>query len=135
MIEDYASLALSVDKHPIALLNASGKLKHITFANQLAHKAHKTPVRIIGNVVGRQAPGTAGGVTFVTLEDHTGNINVIVWQNTARAQKQPFLSATILEVHGILERSKEGVCHVIAGKLINRNDVFSSLTVKSRDFH
>ena len=135
MIEDYASLALSVDKHPIALLNASGKLKHITFANQLAHKAHKTPVRIIGNVVGRQAPGTAGGVTFVTLEDHTGNINVIVWQNTARAQKQPFLSATILEVHGILERSKEGVCHVIAGKLINRNDMFSSLTVKSRDFH
>ncbi len=135
MIEDYTSLTLSLDKHPTALLEQSGKLKHITFARDIKDKAHKSVVKVIGTVLGRQAPGTAGGVTFVTLEDHTGNINVIVWQNTARAQKSAFLTAHLMEIHGILERSKEGVCHVIAGKLINRNDAFKSLTVRSRDFH
>lgn len=135
LIEDYSSLKMSIDKHPTALLEQSGKLKHITFARDLKNKAHKSLIKVIGTVVGRQAPGTAGGVTFVTLEDHTGNINVIVWQNTARAQKTPFLTAHLLEIHGILERSKEGVCHVIAGKLINRNDAFNSLNIQSRDFH
>lgn len=135
MIEDYASLQLSIDKHPIALLAEAGKLSRITFARDLINIGHKNPVRVVGNVIGRQAPGTAGGVTFVTLEDHTGNINVIVWQNSARAQKATFLTARILEIHGILERSKEGVCHVIAGKLVNRNDLFDELMIKSRDFH
>ncbi|NVK56867.1 MAG: error-prone DNA polymerase [Alteromonadaceae bacterium] len=135
MLEDYASLNLSLESHPIELMVKAKAMPHITFAQNLLDKANQTPVKIMGCVVGRQAPGTAGGVTFMTLEDHTGNINVVVWQATSRAQKKAFISAKILEVHGIFERSPEGVCHVIAGKLIDRSQYFAQLTLHSRDFH
>ena len=85
-------------------------------------------------MTGKQSPGTASGVTFITLEDHTGNINVVVWRNTAQAQKQPYLKASILQVNGILERSKDGVVHVIAGKLLDRTDWCGTINVKSREF-
>lgn len=135
MIEDYASLSLSIEQHPISILLKNDEIKHITLAKHIAQKPHKSLIKVIGCVVGRQAPGTAGGVTFVTLEDHTGNINVIVWQATSRAQKKAFLRSKILEVHGILERSPEGVYHVIAGKLIDHSHTLENLALCSRDFH
>lgn len=70
----------------------------------------------------------------MTLEDDTGNINVVVWQATARAQKQAYLTARILMVKGIVE--KEGdVVHVIAGKLIDLSNKLAALSTQSRDFH
>lgn len=135
MIEDYAALNLSLSDHPARILLSTYPLSNITLARDLPCKLHKSPVRVVGCVVGRQAPGTAGGVTFMTLEDHTGNINVIVWQSTARAQKKAFISSKLLEVRGIFERSAEGVCHVIAGKLIDHSQKFDQLLMNSRDFH
>lgn len=135
MIEDYAALNLSLSNHPVRILLSTYPLSNITLARDLPSKLHKSPVRVVGCVVGRQAPGTAGGVTFMTLEDHTGNINVIVWQSTARAQKKAFISSKLLEVRGIFERSEEGVCHVIAGKLIDHSHKFDQLLMNSRDFH
>ena len=135
LIEDYASLNLSLALHPVRLLLEQHPLPHLTLANEVLNKAHKSPIRVVGCVVGRQAPGTAGGVTFMTLEDHTGNLNVVVWQSTARLQKKAFISSKILEVRGILERSEEGVTHIIAGKLIDHSDKFEQLLMHSRDFH
>ena len=135
LIEDYASLNLSLAQHPVRLLLEQHPLPHLTLANEVLNKAHKSPIRVVGCVVGRQAPGTAGGVTFMTLEDHTGNLNVVVWQSTARLQKKAFISSKILEVRGILERSEEGVTHIIAGKLIDHSDKFEQLLMHSRDFH
>ncbi|MDF5479267.1 OB-fold nucleic acid binding domain-containing protein, partial [Vibrio parahaemolyticus] len=94
----------------------------------------KSLVTVVGVVTGRQSPGTAAGVTFFTLEDDTGNINVVVWQATARAQKQAYLGAKVLMVKGILEREGE-VTHVIAGKLIDCTHYLNNLQSKSRDFH
>ena len=135
LIEDYASLNLSLSQHPVRLLLEQHPLPHLTLANEVLNKAHKSPIRVVGCVVGRQAPGTAGGGTFMTLEDHTGNLNVVVWQSTARLQKKAFISSKILEVRGILERSEEGVTHIIAGKLIDHSDKFEQLLMHSRDFH
>ena len=135
LIEDYASLNLSLSQHPVKLLLEQHSLPHLTLANEVLNKAHKSPIRVLGCVVGRQAPGTAGGVTFMTLEDHTGNLNVVVWQSTARLQKKAFISSKILEVRGILERSEEGVTHIIAGKLIDHSDKLEQLMMHSRDFH
>lgn len=135
LIEDYASLNLSLAQHPVKLLLEQHPLPHLTLANEILNKSHKSPIRVVGCVVGRQAPGTAGGVTFMTLEDHTGNLNVVVWQSTARLQKKAFISSKILEVRGILERSEEGVTHIIAGKLIDHSDKFEQLLMHSRDFH
>lgn len=135
LLEDYASLGLSVNDHPIALLRREKDLHFITPANALATKPHKSVVKILGCVTGRQAPGSAAGVTFLTLEDNTGNINVVVWQATARSQHKTFLKSKLIQVNGIIERSKEGVIHIIAGKLIDRTPWLENLRVASRDFH
>ncbi|CAM2862061.1 error-prone DNA polymerase [Vibrio mytili] len=134
LIEDYASTGLSLNHHPITLLDKAGKLPRFTRMKALVEKPHKSLVTIVGVVTGRQSPGTAAGVTFVTLEDDTGNINVIVWSATARAQKQTYLTSKVLMVKGILEREGE-VIHVIAGKLIDYTHELAELQSHSRDFH
>ncbi|GEA51591.1 error-prone DNA polymerase [Vibrio inusitatus NBRC 102082] len=134
LIEDYSATGLSLTQHPITLLEKANKLGRFTRQNQLAHQPQQSMVTVAGVVTGRQSPGTAGGVTFFTLEDDTGNINVVVWQATARAQKQSYLTAKILKVKGIIE--KEGaVIHIIAGQLIDISDELSGLSSHSRDFH
>ncbi|MED5504612.1 MAG: OB-fold nucleic acid binding domain-containing protein, partial [Pseudomonadota bacterium] len=134
LIEDYASTGLSLSRHPITLLEEAGKLPRFTRMKQLVEKEHKSLVTVVGVVTGRQSPGTAAGVTFFTLEDDTGNINVVVWRATARAQKQAYLTSKVLMVKGILEREGE-VTHVIAGKLIDCTHNLAELKSKSRDFH
>lgn len=84
-------------------------------------------------VTTRQRPGTASGVTFVTLEDETGNVNVVVWKDTARAQRQALLNARLLKVTGHLER-EGSVIHVIAGRLEDLSGLWAELGVPSRDF-
>lgn len=134
LLEDYAALGLSLDHHPILLLDNAKLLGRFNRMTELAQKPDKSLVTVVGVVTGRQSPGSAAGITFFTLEDDTGNINVVVWQATARAQKRAYLNAKILMVKGILE--KEGdVMHVIAGKLIDLTDKLASLSSRSRDFH
>ncbi|CCN36885.1 putative Bacterial DNA polymerase III, alpha subunit [Vibrio nigripulchritudo SO65] len=134
LTEDYAATGLSLNKHPITLLNEAGLLPRFSRMSQLPDKQHKSLITVIGVVTGRQSPGTAGGVTFFTLEDDTGNINVVVWGATARAQKQAYLTAKVLKVKGVLEREGE-VIHVIAGKLTDMTDSLADLRTHSRDFH
>ena len=134
LVEDYASLGLTLNKHPITLLDQAGELTRFTRMRELIDKSHKSLVSVVGVVTGRQAPGTASGVTFFTLEDDTGNINVVVWAGTARAQKKAYMTARILRVNGILEREGE-VIHVIAGKLIDQSNKINRLGASSRDFH
>lgn len=134
LLEDYATLGLSLDHHPISLLDRAQQLGRFSRMTELAHQADKSLVTVVGVVTGRQSPSSAAGITFFTLEDDTGNINVVVWKATARAQKRAYLNAKILKVKGILE--KEGdVMHVIAGKLIDLTETLSALSSRSRDFH
>ena len=76
-------------------------------------------LRAAGIVVGRQRPDTASGVIFVTLEDETGCINVVVWRNVADRQRRELLGSQLMAVEGILEREGE-VVHVIAHRLTER---------------
>lgn len=134
LLEDFTSVGISLNKHPITLLEEANRLGRFTHMKDLKQQRHKSMVTVVGLVTGKQSPGTAAGVTFVTLEDNTGNINVVVWGATARAQQQAYLTAKALKVQGILE--KEGdVVHVIAGKLIDITDEIVGLKTKSRDFH
>ncbi|ESP95427.1 MULTISPECIES: error-prone DNA polymerase [Pseudoalteromonas] len=134
LLEDYAATGVTLNQHPITLLDEAQMLGAFTRMTDLNKKAHKSLVTVIGVVTGKQSPGTAAGVTFFTLEDDTGNINVVVWAGTARAQKQAYLGAKLLEVRGIVE--KEGdVIHVIAGRLIDRSELLQGFDAKSRNFH
>ena len=77
---------------------------------------------------------TAAGVTFVTLEDETGQVNLIVWPKTALAQRKPLLKARLLTVTGTVQQ-EDGVLHLIAGKLDDWSYWIGNLMAKSRDFH
>ncbi len=131
--EDFRHLGLSLGRHPLQLLRERGLLTGCCNAVQLQDCRHGQLVRVAGLVTNRQRPGTASGVTFVTLEDETGQINLVVWQATARAQRRALLTAEILQVSGVLER-EGSVTHVVAGRLRDLSGHWQQLRVRSRDF-
>lgn len=134
LVEDYASTGLSIKHHPVSLLQQANLLPKFTLAKNIPLLDHQSFISVIGVVACKQSPGTAGGVTFITLEDHTGNTNVVIWQSSARAQKKAYLNAKILHVKGILERGNGGVEHVIAGKLTDITHLMQQLAINAREF-
>jgi error-prone DNA polymerase len=82
----------------------------------------------------RQRPGSASGVTFLTLEDETGQVNIIVWKRIGEEYRLPLVDSRLLEVHGELQR-QDGVMHVVARRLIDRSPLLGELITRSRDFH
>ena len=95
---------------------------------------NKRFVRIAGLVTCRQRPGSASGVLFLTLEDETGNSNIVVWKQTQQHFRQALMSAKLLLVKGTLE-TKDNVIHIVAGALIDYSSALEALPVQSRDFH
>jgi error-prone DNA polymerase len=135
VLADYRALGLSLKGHPLALLRpalAPFKVERASVLNagwrpgQLA--------RASGLVTHRQQPGTAKGVIFVTLEDETGVVNVIVWPAVAAAQRRPLLAASLLTVYGVWQREGE-VRHLVAKTLVDHTALLQGLAVRSRDFH
>jgi len=134
IVADYASLGLTLRRHPLALLRPKlARLRMIT-AQELPHTPAGKLVRVAGLVTCRQRPGTASGVIFITLEDETGQINVVVWRGVSEKQRRPLLAASLLGVHGVLER-EGAVTHLIAGKLVDYSALLGELVTHSRDFH
>ena len=134
IIADYASLGLTLGRHPLALLRHRLQRQRMLTAAELQALPHGRATRVTGLVTGRQRPGTASGVTFVTLEDETGMINVIVWRDLAERQRKELLRANLLTVYGTLEREGE-VVHLIAARLHDQTALLGKLTARSRDFH
>jgi error-prone DNA polymerase len=90
-------------------------------------------IRVAGLVITKQRPGTASGVTFVTLEDETGYANLVVWKRTAEEQRSVLLNARLMGVEGELQVEGK-VIHVIAKKLLDHSGLLGELSVRSRDF-
>ncbi|MGY5453273.1 error-prone DNA polymerase [Agarivorans sp. MS3-6] len=131
--QDYLATRVSLRRHPLHILREHQALKNCYSQAQLHQCKHGQLVKVAGLVVGRQRPGSSADVTFVTLEDETGNSNVIVWSATAKAQRQALVSARLLKVSGRLERCDQ-VIHIIAGKLEDCSWLLADLSVRSRDF-
>ncbi|HMB57471.1 MAG TPA: error-prone DNA polymerase [Arenimonas sp.] len=131
---DYRSLGLTLGRHPLTLIRT--QLSALRCRRSAAAKklAHGTSVCIAGLVIGRQRPQTASGVTFVTLEDEDGMVNVVVWHDLAERQRRVLLESRLLAVEGRLE-SVDGVQHLIAGRLRDFTPMLSGLVTQSRDFH
>ena len=134
IVADYASLGLTLGRHPLALLRVHLQRQRMMTAAQLLTARHGQLVRAAGLVTCRQRPGTASGVIFVTLEDETGNANVVVWRDLGERQRRTLLGARLLGVHGVLERDGD-VAHLIAGRLVDLSHLLGSLLTQSRDFH
>jgi error-prone DNA polymerase len=135
---DYRAAGLSLRAHPLALLRRQLAAFKVQPAAVLATCRHGQLARASGLVTHRQRPGTAKGVIFVTLEDETGQVNVIVWPAVVEAQRQPLLAARLLTVYGTWQCEGEGalaVRHLIARRLVDHTPLLDGLQVRSRDFH
>jgi error-prone DNA polymerase len=133
LIGDYRGLGLSLRRHPLALLRRQLRARGFRPATELAGTGHRRIARAAGLVVNRQRPGAAGGVTFLTLEDETGNVNVVIWRDLADRQRPTVIGSRLLGVVGIWEARGE-VCHLIAGRLEDHTRLLGELPTRSRDF-
>jgi error-prone DNA polymerase len=134
IVADYATLGLTLERHPLALLRPGLKHRRLLSAREIAQLPHGRIARAAGLVTCRQRPDTESGVTFVTLEDETGMVNVVVWRDLAQRQRRELLAAQLLGVYGKLERQGE-VIHLIAGRLVDLSPLLGRLETRSRDFH
>ena len=140
IVGDYAAMNLTLRRHPLALLRPRMARLKLLSAAELHDLPHGRVVRACGIVTMRQRPQTAKGTIFVSLEDETGIVNVIVWNDLVEEQREPLLKSKLLAVKGVWQRdvaSGGNVRHLLAqgfkdltpwlGRLAGQN--------KSRDFH
>ncbi|HEX7349209.1 MAG TPA: error-prone DNA polymerase [Rhodanobacteraceae bacterium] len=131
---DYATTGLTLGPHPVAQLRSPLRARRCRTSRELQVLRSGTRARAAGLVTLRQRPSTASGVTFVSLEDETGMVNVIVWRELAERQRRVLLTATLLGVDGRWE-SVDGVANLIADQLYDYSALLGALDSRSRDFH
>jgi error-prone DNA polymerase len=134
VVADYDAVGLTLRRHPLALLRRRLDGLRIVSSAKVKELAHGDMVRTAGIVTGRQHPGSANGVIFVTLEDENGYINVIVWKSLVERQRRELLHSRLLGVVGEVQREGE-VLHVVAKQLEDHSALLGPLVTQSRDFH
>jgi len=133
IVADYKSVGLTLERHPMYLVRHRLDRYRYVQAGRLRDMESGQGISVAGLVITKQRPGTASGVTFVTLEDETGHINLVVWKHIAERDRAALLNARLMGVRGELQ-IESGVIHVIARKLIDHTSMLGDLEVKSRDF-
>ncbi|HUD95912.1 MAG TPA: error-prone DNA polymerase [Woeseiaceae bacterium] len=133
IVADYRSLGLTLERHPMMLLRRQLDRHRYAAAAELPSMVSGKEIRVAGLVITKQRPGTASGVTFITLEDETGHINLIVWKKIADRQREVLLNARLMGVFGELQ-IESGVIHIIVRKMIDHTGMLGELQVVSRDF-
>ncbi|NUS37732.1 MAG: error-prone DNA polymerase, partial [Lysobacter sp.] len=131
---DYATVGLTLDAHPVSLVRRQLRERRYRRSNEIAALDNGRHARFAGLVLLRQRPQTASGVTFMTLEDEAGMVNVVVWAQLAERQRRVFLESRLLGIEGRLE-CEQGVRHLIARRLEDLTPLLSGLSTVSRDFH
>jgi error-prone DNA polymerase len=133
VLADYRATGLSLTHHPLALLREQLAAFKVQPATVLRSYPNGRLARASGIVTHRQRPETAKGVVFVTLEDETGAVNVIVWPAVAEAQRRPLLASTLLTVYGVWQCEGE-VRHLVAKTLVDHSPLLQGLASRSRNF-
>jgi error-prone DNA polymerase len=133
VLADYRATGLSLSQHPVGLLREQLAAFKVEPACVLNAYPDGRLARASGLVTHRQRPETAKGVVFVTLEDETGAVNVIVWPQVAEAQRRPLLASRLLTVYGIWQ-CQGAVRHLIARRLVDHSELLQGLAPKSRNF-
>jgi error-prone DNA polymerase len=134
IVGDYATMGLTLRRHPLALLRERLKKRSIRTATEVANSRNGQFIRAAGLVTCRQRPATASGVIFVTLEDETGYVNLIVWNDLADRQRKELLGSRLLAVSGEVQREGR-VVHILARRLEDLSPMLGRLSTASHDFH
>ncbi|OOG51578.1 error-prone DNA polymerase [Rhodanobacter sp. C01] len=133
-LADYARTGLTLGVHPIAQIRDRLRAARCTDSRTLRKRPHNSYARVAGVVTMRQRPQTASGVTFLTMEDEHGMVNVVVWRDVAETHRRVLLESELLGIDGRWE-TVDGVCHLIASRLLDMSELLGGLDVRSRDFH
>ena len=142
IVHDYAALGLTLRNHPLALLRDKLASRGVLSAAELNTLPHGCRTTACGLVIGRQQPGTAKGTIFVTLEDETGPVNIIVWKSARidEDQRNALLRSRLLAVEGEWQKDADSggqVRHLIARRMHDLTPWLGRLaeSTTSRDFH
>ncbi len=134
IIADYLSTGLTLRRHPLALLRPKLSEHRIVSYERWLNTPNGRTACLAGLVKVRQRPGTASGVIFLTLEDETGQSNIIVWPAVAEQYRREVLNASMIAVLGVTQREGE-VSHLIARKIEDLSWMIGELSTHSRNFH
>ncbi|WP_369063312.1 error-prone DNA polymerase [Burkholderia gladioli] len=134
IVTDYRAMGFTLGRHPLELLRDRLRADRLLPARELAQLRNGQFARACGIVTVRQRPGTAKGVLFITLEDETGQTNVIVWPALLEKYRREALGASLLAVYGVWQTEGK-VHHLVAKELRDRSDLLGALRVESHDFH
>jgi error-prone DNA polymerase len=127
VIADYQTQRLSLKAHPMSFLRPGLAERGFVRACDLRERKYRSMVQVAGVVLIRQRPGSAKGVVFVTLEDETGVVNLVIWGGTMEKYRKVVMGARLMEVRGRVE-ADEGVIHVIAGHLVDATGELNKLS-------
>jgi len=133
VMADYTTAGLSLKQHPVGIVRAQLKQQRIITAQQLGTR-EKGWASVAGVVLVRQRPGTASGIVFITLEDETGIVNLIVRPDIYERHRAVARHAALLRADGYVER-KGQVIHLMVKRLVDLSELLSGYAFKSRDFH
>jgi error-prone DNA polymerase len=134
VVHDYETVGLTLRSHPLLLLRPELNKRKLARAVDLDAVPGGRFVRYAGIVTVRQQPETAKGVVFISLEDETGNVQVIVWPTLKEKQRAEVLRARLLAVYGQWQL-QDGVKNLVAHKLADLTPLLGGLETTSRDFH
>lgn len=133
IVTDYRAMGFTLGRHPLALLRDRLRIDRLQTAAELASLRSGQIARACGLVTVRQRPGTANGVLFMTLEDETGQTNVIVWPALLEKYRREVLGASLLAVYGVWQADGK-VQHLIAKRLVDRSELLGNLPTSAREF-
>ena len=131
---DYETTSLSLKQHPVALVRDTLREHRILTAIEANALPNGRWVKVAGLVLIRQRPGTASGIIFITLEDETGVVNLIVRPNIFEKFRPAARHAGLLQCDGYIERQGQ-VVHVMAKRMFDLSHLLAGYRLESRDFH
>jgi len=132
VVTDYQVLRLSLKDHPMAFLRARLREEGVLSCEDTTNAKAGAAVRTAGVVLVRQRPGK-GNAIFVTIEDETGITNVVLWARLFERYRRAVMASRLMQVEGVLQRSPEGVVHLMANRVIDRTDLLATLTERRED--
>jgi error-prone DNA polymerase len=134
VVWDYQAGIHSTEAHPLEPYRAWLEERAYPSAADFTQIAHGSRVSVVGMVICRQRPSTAGGTVFMTLEDETGFVNLVVWNSRFLELRSTLLTASFLGVRGTVQNA-EGVVHLVVEDVWNAQLPHETVSVESRDFH
>lgn len=130
VLADYQTVRLSLKGHPVQFLRERLRAKNILSCVEVSAACDRQLAKVVGVVLIRQQPGSAKGIVFVTLSDETGTANVVIWPDVMKRFRREVMSAKLLLVEGQIQRSEEGIVHMVAKHMTDATKAIQEITAR-----